>query len=109
MQDFLQIGFSVSCMTFSFKSQPGASFNSKQYQHNLPELGKWTHVKVDQHKVAGEGEHFLLTIHIGRIQLYSEIFQLCKDFANVQVSTLENKQGSIASINNMVIKTNMQS
>ena len=97
MQNFLRINLGASSMRFHFKQR------CKQFEHNLPELGEWTHAQVDQHKVAEEDDLFLFAISIGGIHVYSQILQHCQDFANVRVWR---ESGPFKDI---VIKTNLQS
>ena len=115
LENFLQITFLQNCMRFQFKHQPSAAFHSRQFTHDLPNLGEWTLVEVDQHRVAGELHCFLLKISIGGIQIHTENFQHCQDFANVHVIARAQDifgrvdSRSVGSIKDMVIKTNLQS
>ena len=121
LQNFLKIQFYPNYMNFEFKHQPYAAFHSKQLTHILPQLGEWTLIEVDQHQVSRELHCFLFKISIGGIQIHTENFQHCQDFANVQVNTCAHdsfglaclstvdRYGRVGSIKDMVIKTNLQS
>ena len=111
MENFLRIDFYEAGMNFHVQPQGGVGFRV-QFVHSVPMLNKWTLVEVDQHRVAGDAgddERFLLKIHIGETQIYSEIFQYCKDFSNVKVYTGPINMALVASIKDLVIETDTQS
>ena len=105
LPNFLQINFDAMSMKFHITRQSCAAVNGKQFVNNLPKLGEWTLVQVDQHRVAAN--RFLFEISIGGIQIHSEILQHCQDCANVRVYSQEAMLGSAGSIKDMEIITNL--